>query len=104
MYLISTSREPSATVVATAGDIPSPRVGHASALIGSVLIVWGGNTKTDRKANQMDKQDDGLYLLNLGKKQLSSSKSTCLKNVQYSANGLVSLHLALHLSAGMDML
>jgi hypothetical protein len=62
VYLIST-RELSATMLQTTGEIPSPRVGHASALVGSVLIVWGGDTKTNNKSNT----DDGLYLLNLCK-------------------------------------
>lgn len=66
LYLFST-RDLSATLLQTAGEIPSPRVGHASALVGSVLIVWGGDTKTSSKAKPTDKQDDGLYLLNLGK-------------------------------------
>lgn len=65
LYLFST-RDLSATLLQTAGEIPSPRVGHASALVGSVLIVWGGDTKTNSKAKPGDKQDDGLYLLNLG--------------------------------------
>ncbi|GJE87566.1 hypothetical protein PsYK624_036490 [Phanerochaete sordida] len=64
LYLFST-RDLSATLLQTAGEIPSPRVGHASALVGSVLIVWGGDTKTSNKAKPTDKQDDGLYLLNL---------------------------------------
>ncbi|KAK7043665.1 hypothetical protein VNI00_008276 [Paramarasmius palmivorus] len=34
----------SASLVQTIGDIPSPRIGHASAMIGNVLIVWGGDT------------------------------------------------------------
>jgi hypothetical protein len=65
LYLFST-RDLSATLLQTAGEIPSPRVGHASALVSSVLIVWGGDTKTDPKSKPSDKQDDGLYLLNLG--------------------------------------
>jgi hypothetical protein len=65
LYLFST-RDLSATLVQTAGEIPSSRVGHASAIVSSVLIVWGGDTKTDPTTNQSDKQDDGLYLLNLG--------------------------------------
>lgn len=65
LYLFST-RDLSATLLQTAGEVPSPRVGHASALVGSVLIVWGGDTKTNSKAKPGDKQDDGLYLLNLG--------------------------------------
>ncbi|KAH9937238.1 uncharacterized protein B0H18DRAFT_1113097 [Fomitopsis serialis] len=64
LYLLST-RDLSATLLQTAGEVPSPRVGHASALVGSVLIVWGGDTKTSGKAKPGDKQDDGLYLLNL---------------------------------------
>ena len=65
LYLFST-RDQSATLLQTAGDGPSPRVGHASALVSSVLIVWGGDTKTDPKSKPTDKQDDNLYLLNLG--------------------------------------
>ncbi|CDO73456.1 hypothetical protein BN946_scf185013.g91 [Trametes cinnabarina] len=64
LYLISV-RDLSATLLQTTGEIPSPRVGHASALVGSVLIVWGGDTKTSSKSKAADKQDDGLYLLNL---------------------------------------
>ncbi|KII94183.1 hypothetical protein PLICRDRAFT_99563 [Plicaturopsis crispa FD-325 SS-3] len=64
LYLFST-RDLSATLIQTAGEMPSPRVGHACALVSSVLIVWGGDTKTDPKPKANDKQDDGLYLLNL---------------------------------------
>ncbi|KAI0778416.1 hypothetical protein BD413DRAFT_466819 [Trametes elegans] len=64
LYLISV-RDLSATLLQTTGEVPSPRVGHASALVGSVLIVWGGDTKTSSKSKPGDKQDDGLYLLNL---------------------------------------
>ncbi|KAG1749813.1 uncharacterized protein EDB91DRAFT_1327252 [Suillus paluster] len=64
LYLFST-RDLSATLVQTGGEIPSPRVGHASAIVSSVLIVWGGDTKTDPLSDQSEKQDDGLYLLNL---------------------------------------
>ncbi|OCH94736.1 hypothetical protein OBBRIDRAFT_747046 [Obba rivulosa] len=64
LYLFST-RDLSATLLQTGGEIPSPRVGHSSALVGSVLIVWGGDTKTNGKSKAGDKQDDGLYLLNL---------------------------------------
>ena len=59
------ARDLSASLVQTLGEIPSPRVGHASALVSSVLIVWGGDTKSDPNATN-DEQDEGLYLLNLG--------------------------------------
>lgn len=48
-------------LVETRGQIPGPRVGHASVGVGNVLIVWGGDTKSRPE----DSQDDGLYLLNL---------------------------------------
>ncbi|KAG6336140.1 hypothetical protein ID866_2950 [Astraeus odoratus] len=68
LYLF-TARDLSATLVQTTGEIPSPRVGHASAIVSSVLIVWGGDTKTDPMTNPAEKQDDGLYLLNLVSKE-----------------------------------
>lgn len=52
------------TLLQTAGEVPSKRVGHASALVSSVLIVWGGDTKTESAPDAL--LDDGLYLLNLG--------------------------------------
>ncbi|EKM49887.1 uncharacterized protein PHACADRAFT_214403 [Phanerochaete carnosa HHB-10118-sp] len=64
LYLFST-QDLSSTLVQTRGEIPSPRVGHASAIVGSVLFVWGGDTKTNDSTKSTDKQDDGLYLLNL---------------------------------------
>ena len=64
LYLIST-RDLSAAVLQTVGDLPPPRVGHASALVSTVLIVWGGDTKQDGQAHPDEKQDDALYLLNI---------------------------------------
>lgn len=68
LYLFST-RDLSATLIQTTGEVPSPRVGHASAIVSSVLIVWGGDTNTEPTANPAEKQDDGLYLLNLVSKE-----------------------------------
>ena len=65
LYLLST-RDLSATLLETGGEIPTPRVGHASALVSSILIVWGGDTRGNQNSKATDKQDDGLYLLNLG--------------------------------------
>jgi len=48
------------------GEVPSPRVGHTSSIISNVLIVWGGDTKTDISSRGDEPHDDGLYLLNLG--------------------------------------
>ncbi|KAI0314774.1 hypothetical protein OF83DRAFT_1267104 [Amylostereum chailletii] len=60
LYVFST-RDLSATLLQTSGEIPGPRVGHAGALVSSVLLIWGGDTKMEGK----EKQDEGLYLLNL---------------------------------------
>lgn len=46
--------------VTTVSEGPSPRVGHASLLVGNAFIVFGGDTKV----NENDVLDDTLYLLN----------------------------------------
>jgi hypothetical protein len=51
------------------GEVPIPRVGHATALFGNVLVSWGGDTKTRVE----DEQDQGLYLLNLGESSLAAA-------------------------------
>jgi len=58
-------------LVETRGEVPGPRVGHASVGVGNVLIVWGGDTKSHPE----DIQDDSLYLLNLSKHRCSSLAS-----------------------------
>lgn len=70
LYSFST-RDLSATLVQTVGEVPLARVGHASALVSSVLIIWGGDTKTA----DGDRQDEGLYLLNLGESEPHSTLS-----------------------------
>ena len=63
VYLFST-RDNSASLLQTTGSAPSPRMGHASALVGDALIVWGGDTNPDL-TSPIDKHDNGLYLLSL---------------------------------------
>jgi hypothetical protein len=63
VYLFST-KDNSASLLQTTGSAPSPRMGHASALVGDALIVWGGDTNPD-PTSQTDKHDNGLYLLSL---------------------------------------
>ncbi|GAA5994562.1 uncharacterized protein JCM10292_002138 [Rhodotorula paludigena] len=53
------------------GEVPGPRVGHASVGVGNVLIVWGGDTKSRPE----EKQDDGLYLLNLSTRDWTRVKT-----------------------------
>lgn len=57
-------------LVETRGEVPLPRVGHASVGVGNVLIVWGGDTKT----RDDEKQDEGLYLLNLSTREWTRVK------------------------------
>ncbi|KZT52545.1 hypothetical protein CALCODRAFT_487056 [Calocera cornea HHB12733] len=64
LYMIN-ARELSATLVETVGEVPAPRVGHKSALVSSVLIVWGGDTKKE----EGDGLDEMLYLLNLNTRE-----------------------------------
>jgi hypothetical protein len=51
-------------LVETKGEIPSPRLGHASVGVGNVLVIWGGDT-TEEGEDEPDSNDDALYLLNL---------------------------------------
>lgn len=69
LYVFST-RDLSAALMQTTGDIPSPRVGHAGALVSSVLLIWGGDTDTGGQVVPSEPQDDSLYLLNLGASDL----------------------------------
>jgi len=57
------------SLIETRGEVPGPRVGHASVGVGNVLIVWGGDTKSRPE----ERQDDGLYLLNLSTPSLVRS-------------------------------
>lgn len=61
-----------ATLIQTSGVAPSPRMGHASALVGNVIIVWGGDTNTDPNMRPDENQDNGLYLLNLLSREWST--------------------------------
>jgi hypothetical protein len=67
MYIFSTG-DLSATLLQTSGDVPSPRVGHAGALVNDVLLIWGGDTNVGRREPEVlnGPRDDSLYLLNLG--------------------------------------
>ncbi|GJJ09848.1 hypothetical protein Clacol_004072 [Clathrus columnatus] len=68
MYLIA-SRDLTATLVETMGDLPPPRVGHASALVSTVIIVWGGDTKQDGQADPEEPHDNSLYLFNTASRE-----------------------------------
>jgi hypothetical protein len=65
LYVFSTG-DISATLLQTSGDVPSPRVGHASVLANDVLLIWGGDANLGSQEAPNKPQDDSLYLLNLG--------------------------------------
>lgn len=54
-------RDCSLQLVKTRGDAPLARIGHVSAIADRVMLVFGGDTKL----TETDKQDDGLYILDL---------------------------------------
>jgi hypothetical protein len=54
--------------VRTSGQLPAPRVGHASAMADRIMLMWGGDTKVKPE----DKQDEGLYILDLSELSLLS--------------------------------
>ena len=73
LYRFST-RDRSATLLQTAGDIPSRRIGHASALVGNMLFVWGGHTyKNNIGGEIIEGHDNRLYKLNFGAYDLTMS-------------------------------
>ncbi|CAE6444212.1 unnamed protein product [Rhizoctonia solani] len=55
--------EVTTSLVEATGEAPSPRFRHASALVGGLLIVWGGITSID--GGRRDINDTCIYLLNL---------------------------------------
>ncbi|KAI0267960.1 hypothetical protein BGY98DRAFT_925341 [Russula aff. rugulosa BPL654] len=70
LYVIST-RDFSTTLLQTSGEIPTPRWAHSTALIGTTLLICGGQQKVrERMPNH-----DTLYLLNLGTSDPLMSKS-----------------------------
>jgi hypothetical protein len=73
LYVFSI-RDLSAALLQTSGEVPAPRVGHAGALVSSVLLVWGGHTNTGGQDVMAEQQDDSLYLLNLGTSDRSVPK------------------------------
>jgi hypothetical protein len=54
----------SSTLLQTSGEVPTPRTGHGAALIGTTLLICGGET------DQNMLNHDSLYLLNLGTSDL----------------------------------
>ena len=60
LYVIST-RDFSTTILQTSGEVPTPRWHHGTALIGTTLLIYGG-----QKVHSDVAPNDSLYLFNLG--------------------------------------
>jgi hypothetical protein len=61
LYVLST-QEFSTTLLQTSGEVPTPRYAHGTALIGTTLLICGGQ----QKDGKIVPNHDSLYLLNLG--------------------------------------
>ena len=76
LYTIST-RDFSATLLKTTGDVPGPRYGHCAAFTSTSLLILGGwVTSVTRLGRKKYGYDDSLYLLNLGTSDLLISRPT----------------------------
>jgi hypothetical protein len=86
LYLFST-RDFSTTLLQTSGEVPTARAGHGAALIGSTLLLCGGNTDF---GVQHVLNHDSLYLLDLGTSDLLMSSPTPADHsfaLQYRGSG-----------------
>ena len=71
--MIST-RDFTATLLQTTGEVPTPRQGHRAALIGTTLLIYGGTNTASFDLNRLS--SDSLCLLNLGTLDVSMSSPT----------------------------
>jgi hypothetical protein len=70
LYVIST-RDFSTTILQTSGEVPTPRWRHGTALIGTTLLIYGGQMRHGNVA-----PNGLLYLLNLGTSDPLTSSPT----------------------------
>ena len=73
LYVIST-RDFTATLLQTSGEVPTPRAAHGAALIGTTLLIYGGTDADSIDENALS--SDSLCLLNLGTSDVSMSSPT----------------------------
>jgi len=69
LFVFST-QDFSTTLLQTSGEVPSPRVGPTAVLIGTTLLIWGGRSGYGNENVLNEREDDSLYLLNLGMSDL----------------------------------
>jgi hypothetical protein len=75
LYAFST-RDFSATLLQTSGKVPTRRVSHGAALIGTTLLICGGKTNFLNQNALSQRQNDSLYRLNLGASDLLMLRPT----------------------------
>jgi hypothetical protein len=63
LYVMST-RDFTATLLPTSGEVPTPRCAHGAALIGTTLLIYGGSNTGSFDLNRLS--SDSVCLLNLG--------------------------------------
>ena len=73
LYVIST-RDFTATLLQTTGEVPTPRRAHGAALIGTTLLIYGGTIGYSIAKNALS--SDSLCLLNLGTSDVLMSSPT----------------------------
>ena len=73
LYVIST-RDFTATLLQTTGEVPTLRQGHGAALIGTTLLIYGGTNENLFDLNGLS--SDSLCLLNLGTSDVLMSSPT----------------------------
>jgi hypothetical protein len=74
LYVFST-RDSSATLLETSGDVPTPRYGHRVVLTSTTLLMWGGRTAFSDQNAQNQNYDDSFYVLNLGTSDIFDVKT-----------------------------
>ena len=73
LYVIST-RDFTATLLQTSGEVPTPRAAHGAALTGATLLIYGGTN--DNSFDLNGPSSDLLCLLNLGTSDVLMSSPT----------------------------
>lgn len=75
LYMFSTW-DFSTTLLQTIGEVPSPRTSHGAVLASNNLLIWSGITNFKDRNVPNQRQDNSLYVLDLGTSYLLMSRPT----------------------------
>ena len=81
LYVFST-RDFTATLLQTSGDVPTPRQAHGAALIDTTLLIHGGSNTDSSDQNALNY--DSLCLLNIGMLDFLMSNPTPADDTLYA--------------------